>query len=199
MKTEKTYTLSKAQEKIESLSLLQLRDLYDTLETFLAKEQQPVKVYGQKASEIEISLQKNILLDKDDDAFRVYFSIITSTGEIEWLSFRQLTKLSHMLLRFLKQNKYPFPTFLCSSNTKKNKIPVITEENQVYHPASLPEDISINKYIHCSNMQSLPQVSYSISGNGQWINDLSPAGIRKFQRRLRLFLLKEDKLPLYNE
>ena len=52
MKTEKTYTLSKNQEKIQSLSLGQLRDLYDTLETFLVKEQQPVKVYGQKASEI---------------------------------------------------------------------------------------------------------------------------------------------------
>ena len=93
MKTEKTYTLSKNQEKIQSLSLGQLRDLYDTLETFLVKEQQPVKVYGQKASEIEISLQKNILLDKDDDAFRVYYSITTSTGEIEWLSYHQLTKL----------------------------------------------------------------------------------------------------------
>ena len=192
MKTEKTYTLSKNQEKIQSLSLGQLRDLYDTLETFLVKEQQPVKVYGQKASEIEISLQKNILLDKDDDAFRVYYSITTSTGEIEWLSYHQLTKLSHMLLLFLNHNQFPFPAFLRSSKTKKNEIPVITEENQVYQPASLPEDISINKYIHCSNMQPSPQVSYSISGNGQWINDLSPAGIRKFQRRLRLFLLKED-------
>lgn len=192
MKTEKTYTLSKNQEKIQSLSLGQLRDLYDTLETFLVKEQQPVKVYGQKASEIEISLQKNIPLDKDDDAFRVYYSITTSTGEIEWLSYHQLTKLSHMLLLFLKHNQFPFPAFLRSSKTKKNEIPVITEENQVYQPASLPEDISINKYIHCSNMQPSPQVSYSISGNGQWINDLSPAGIRKFQRRLRLFLLKED-------
>ncbi len=192
MKTEKTYTLSKNQEKIQSLSLGQLRDLYDTLETFLVKEQQPVKVYGQKASEIEISLQKNILLDKDDDAFRVYYSITTSTGEIEWLSYHQLTKLSHMLLLFLKHNQFTFPAFLRSSKTKKNEIPVITEENQVYQPASLPEDISINKYIHCSNMQPSPQVSYSISGNGQWINDLSPAGIRKFQRRLRLFLLKED-------
>lgn len=192
MKSAKTYTISKEQEKIGALSLMQLSDLYDTLETFFAKEQQEIKIYGQKTSEIEISLQKNVLFDKDDDAFREYYSILTTTGEIEWLSYNQIEQLSQMLLFFLKNSGLsPTSIHLSSNHTQKNIVPVILEENNVYNSFKiLPEDISINKYVHCSNIHPLPTTSYSISGNGQWINNLSFTEIRKFQRKLRSFLLK---------
>lgn len=192
MKSTKTYTISKEQEKISALSLMQLSDLYDTLETFFAKEQQEIKIYGQETSEIEISLQKNVLFDKDDDAFREYYSILTTTGEIEWLSYNQIEQLSQMLLFFLKNSGLSFTSIPLSSNhTQKNTVPVILEENNVHNSCKiLPEDISINKYVHCSNIHPLPTTSYSISGNGQWINNLSFTGIRKFQRKLRSFLLK---------
>lgn len=189
-KMRRLYSISIGDELLYDLSLKQLVEIHDTIETFLEQDNTSFQefedddLYG-------IDVDMSVCRFADKDTYDVSYYIDTYEGEIHFTSSEQISCVIEQMQQFLdRMEKREFMNI--EETTEKEEAFITIREDYTPRKKVLNEIPLVSKSIRQCDGEALTG-SYTISANGLYLNDLSSPKLKEISVKLEEFLESVDK------
>ena len=189
-KMRRLYSISIGDELLYDLSLKQLVEIHDTIETFL--EQGDTSFQEFEDDDIcGIDVDMSVCRFADKGTYGVSYYIDTYEGEMHFTSSEQISCIIEQMQQFLdRMEKREFMNI--EEATEKEEAFITIREDYTSRKKVLNEIPLVSKSIRQCDGEALTG-SYTISANGLYLNDLSSPKLKEISVKLEEFLESVDK------
>lgn len=195
MESEKNYCISTGSELVYALKIGQLEDIYNTIGLFLQKENEPAKMSGNDASDFKIIIQNDIHLYTNHPNPEISYSIFTSEGKIQWISYEQIKQLSELLQSCVAQ--YGKSEIITpDSSPAIRPVEIKTDHDPAKRSPAQKSDVCIRKCTRWMTNETHPEITYSICANEMTLEELTLWQLEDFRQTLHHFLEQEHDLHI---
>ena len=187
-KMRRLYSISIGDELLYDLSLKQLVEIHDTIETFLEQDNTSFQEFeDDDLCGIDVDMSVCRFADKDTYGVSYY----TYEGEMHFTSSEQISCVIEQMQQFLdRMEKREFMNI--EEATEKEEAFITIREDYTSRKKVLNEIPLVSKSIRQCDGEALTG-SYTISANGLYLNDLSSPKLKEISVKLEEFLESVDK------
>ena len=189
-KMRRLYSISIGDELLYDLSLKQLVEIHDTIETFLEQDNTSFQEF-EDDDLCGIDVDMSVCRFADKDTYGVSYYIDTYEGEMHFTSSEQISCVIEQMQQFLdRMEKREFMN-IKEATEKEEAFMTLRVE---YSPRKkvLNESPLVSKSIRQCDGEALTG-NYTISANGLYLNDLSSPKLKEISVKLEEFLESVDK------
>ena len=184
------YSISIGDELLYDLSLKQLVEIHDTIETFLEQGDTSFQEF-EDDDLCGIDVDMSVCRFADKDTYGVSYYIDTYEGEMHFTSSEQISCVIEQMQQFLdRMEKREFMNI--KEATEKEEAFITIREDYTPRKKVLNEIPLVSKSIRQCDGEVLTG-SYTISANGLYLNDLSSKKFKEISEKLEEFLESVDK------
>ena len=189
-KMRRLYSISIGDELLYDLSLKQLVEIHDTIETFLEQGDTSFQEF-EDDDLCGIDVDMSVCRFADKDTYGVSYYIDTYEGEMHFTSSEQISCIIEQMQQFLdRMEKREFMNI--EEATEKEEAFITIREDYTSRKKVLNEIPLVSKSIRQCDGEALTG-SYTISANGLYLNDLSSPKLKEISVKLEEFLESVDK------
>ena len=189
-KMRRLYSISIGDELLYDLSLKQLVEIHDTIETFLEQDNTSFQEF-EDDDLCGIDVDMSVCRFADKDTYGVSYYIDTYEGEMHFTSSEQISCVIEQMQQFLdRMEKREFMNI--EEATEKEEAFITIREDYTSRKKVLNEIPLVSKSIRQCDGEALTG-SYTISANGLYLNDLSSPKLKEISVKLEEFLESVDK------
>lgn len=189
-KMRRLYSISIGDELLYDLSLKQLVEIHDTIETFLEQGDTSFQEF-EDDDLCGIDVDMSVCRFADKDTYGVSYYIDTYEGEMHFTSSEQISCVIEQMQQFLdRMEKREFMNI--EEATEKEEAFITIREDYTSRKKVLNEIPLVSKSIRQCDGEALTG-SYTISANGLYLNDLSSPKLKEISVKLEEFLESVDK------
>ena len=189
-KMRRLYSISIGDELLYDLSLKQLVEIHDTIETFLEQDNTSFQEF-EDDDLCGIDVDMSVCRFADKDTYGVSYYIDTYEGEMHFTSSEQISCVIEQMQQFLdRMEKREFMNI--KEATEKEEAFITIREDYTPGKKVLNEIPLVSKSIRQCDGEALTG-SYTISANGLYLNDLSSKKFKEISEKLEEFLESVDK------
>lgn len=189
-KMRRLYSISIGDELLYDLSLKQLVEIHDTIETFLEQDNTSFQEF-EDDDLCGIDVDMSVCRFADKDTYGVSYYIDTYEGEMHFTSSEQISCIIEQMQQFLdRMEKREFMNI--EEATEKEEAFITIREDYTSRKKVLNEIPLVSKSIRQCDGEALTG-SYTISANGLYLNDLSSPKLKEISVKLEEFLESVDK------
>ena len=189
-KMRRLYSISIGDELLYDLSLKQLVEIHDTIETFLEQGDTSFQEF-EDDDLCGIDVDMSVCRFADKDTYGVSYYIDTYEGEMHFTSSEQISCVVEQMQQFLdRMEKREFMNI--EEATEKEEAFITIREDYTSRKKVLNEIPLVSKSIRQCDGEALTG-SYTISANGLYLNDLSSPKLKEISVKLEEFLESVDK------
>ena len=189
-KMRRLYSISIGDELLYDLSLKQLVEIHDTIETFLEQGDTSFQEF-EDDDLCGIDVDMSVCRFADKDTYGVSYYIDTYEGEMHFTSSEQISCIIEQMQQFLdRMEKREFMNI--EEATEKEEAFITIREDYTSRKKVLNEIPLVSKSIRQCDGEALTG-SYTISANGLYLNDLSSPKLKEISVKLEEFLEAVDK------
>ena len=189
-KMRRLYSISIGDELLYDLSLKQLVEIHDTIETFLEQDNTSFQEF-EDDDLCGIDVDMSVCRFADKDTYGVSYYIDTYEGEMHFTSSEQISCVIEQMQQFLdRMEKREFMNI--KEATEKEEAFITIREDYSPRKKVLNEIPLVSKSIRQCDGEALTG-NYTISANGLYLNDLSSPKLKEISVKLEEFLESVDK------
>ena len=189
-KMRRLYSISIGDELLYDLSLKQLVEIHDTIETFLEQDNTSFQEF-EDDDLCGIDVDMSVCRFADKDTYGVSYYIDTYEGEMHFTSSEQISCVIEQMQQFLdRMEKREFMNI--EEATEKEEAFITIREDYTSRKKVWNEIPLVSKSIRQCDGEALTG-SYTISANGLYLNDLSSPKLKEISVKLEEFLESVDK------
>ena len=189
-KMRRLYSISIGDELLYDLSLKQLVEIYDTIETFLEQDNTSFQEF-EDDDLCGIDVDMSVCRFADKDTYGVSYYIDTYEGEMHFTSSEQISCVIEQMQQFLdRMEKRELVNI--KEATEKEEVFITIREDYTPRKKVLNEIPLVSKSIRQCDGEALTG-NYTISANGLYLNDLSSPKLKEISVKLEEFLESVDK------
>ena len=189
-KMRRLYSISIGDELLYDLSLKQLVEIHDTIETFLEQDNTSFQEF-EDDDLCGIDVDMSVCRFADKDTYGVTYYIDTYEGEMHFTSSEQISCVIEQMQQFLdRMEKRELVNI--KEATEKEEVFITIREDYTPRKKVLNEIPLVSKSIRQCDGEALTG-NYTISANGLYLNDLSSPKLKEISVKLEEFLESVDK------
>ena len=189
-KMRRLYSISIGDELLYDLSLKQLVEIHDTIETFLEQDNTSFQEF-EDDDLCGIDVDMSVCRFANKDTYGVSYYIDTYEGEMHFTSSEQISCVIEQMQQFLdRMEKREFMNI--KEATEKEEAFITIREDYTPRKKVLNEIPLVSKSIRQCDGEALTG-NYTISANGLYLNDLSSPKLKEISVKLEEFLESVDK------
>lgn len=189
-KMRRLYSISIGDELLYDLSLKQLVEIHDTIETFLEQDNTSFQEF-EDDDLCGIDVDMSVCRFANKDTYGVSYYIDTYEGEMHFTSSEQISCVIEQMQQFLdRMEKREFMNI--EEATEKEEAFITIREDYTSRKKVLNEIPLVSKSIRQCDGEALTG-NYTISANGLYLNDLSSPKLKEISVKLEEFLESVDK------
>ena len=189
-KMRRLYSISIGDELLYDLSLKQLVEIHDTIETFLEQDNTSFQEF-EDDDLCGIDVDMSVCRFADKDTYGVSYYIDTYEGEMHFTSSEQISCVIEQMQQFLdRMEKRELVNI--KEATEKEEVFITIREDYTPRKKVLNEIPLVSKSIRQCDGEALTG-NYTISANGLYLNDLSSPKLKEISVKLEEFLESVDK------
>ena len=189
-KMRRLYSISIGDELLYDLSLKQLVEIHDTIETFLEQDNTSFQEF-EDDDLCGIDVDMSVCRFANKDTYGVSYYIDTYEGEMHFTSSEQISCIIEQMQQFLdRMEKREFMNI--KEATEKEEAFITIREDYTSRKKVLNEIPLVSKSIRQCDGEALTG-NYTISANGLYLNDLSSPKLKEISVKLEEFLESVDK------
>lgn len=183
-KIKQVYSITVGDELLYNLSLRQLVEIHDTIETFLKHEDLSFQEF-EDDDLYSVDMAMSVYRSADSDSYSVFYDMDTYEGEMRFTSSEQIRYVIKQMQQFL--DKVEEGSSVDRVEEFSEEIPVVIKEDYTSRKQVLREIPVVGRHVSQSD-DGMLVMDFNIWANELYLNGLSVQKLRSIARELEDFL-----------